>query len=378
MFDILNLNPEAFGIDISDLSLKIAKLEHKRGKLRLVSCGETPIKSGIVKDGEIKNEKALVEIIKKGVAGVKGKKIKTKYIIASLPEEKAFLQVIQMPCLPEEDLKSAVIYEAENYIPLPIREVYLDSQIVYPPVNHLDHQDVLIAALPKKTIDPYLSCFQKAGLKPLVLEIESLAIARALVKSEFSSSPIVLIDFEAARTSFLVFSGRSLRFTSSIPISSLQFTESIARSLKIDLAKAEKLKLKYGLETRADTTGGEVFDALIPPLTDLTEQIKRHLDFYQSHSSHEHLSHSPSRELPRSGEISPVAVEKILLCGGGSNLKGLTDFLANELRVKVELGNPWVNISSANQKNKEPLLSSEESLRYTTALGLALRAVQKK
>src|SRR4030042_6291945 len=136
MVEFLNLKPEVFGLDISDLSLKIAKLK-KRGKsLTLSSFGEEEIKPGIMKEGEIQDENELSKIIKEGLKKVKGEKLKTKYVIASLPEEKAFLQVIQLPKMPEEDLKSAVVYEAENYIPLPIEEVYLDSQIV--PALH-DH-----------------------------------------------------------------------------------------------------------------------------------------------------------------------------------------------------------------------------------------------
>jgi len=363
MLEFLTLRPKAFGLDISDLSLKIIKLEKKRGSLGLSFFGEQTIKPGIIKEGEIKDEKALVENIEKALSKVKGKKLKTKYVIASLPEEKAFLQVIQMPRMSAEDLKSAVIYEAENYIPLPIEEVYLSSQIIPPVYNHLDHLDVLIAALPKKTVDSYVSCLKKAGLAPTVLEIESQAIARALVKNGVSPTPLLLIDFGATRTSFIVFSGYSLRFTSSIPVSSQSFTEAISKILKIDIKEAEKLKMKYGLGTEDKKEGKEIFEAITPPLTDLIEQIQKHLSFYQTHARHEHL--------PPDGK----GVKGILLCGGGANLKGLTDFLSSELKIPVSLGNPWINILPKPLK-EVPELPYRESLRYTTALGLALRGIK--
>jgi len=358
----LTLKPEAFGLDISDLSLKIVKLKKKRGVLSLASFGETEIKPGIILAGEIKDEKKLAEVIKESLKKVKGEKLRTKYVVASLPEEKAFLQVITLPKMAEEDLKSAVIYEAENYIPLPIDQVYLDSHIVPPVYNHLDHFDVLIAALPKKTIDPYLSCLKLAGLKPKTLEIESLSIARALIKGEFTTSPVLLIDIGATRASFIIFSGYSLRFTSSIPVSSGSFTEIISKVLGVGLAEAEKLKLEYGLQFKK-REGKEIFDALIPALTDLVQQIKRCLIYYQTHAAHEHL--------PPDGK----GVSKIFLCGGGANLKGLTDFLTLQLKIPTELGNPWVNILSEPQKGM-PELSLEKSLSYTTALGLALKAIK--
>src|SRR4030043_2055349 len=231
MLELFNLKREAFGLDISDLSLKIAKLKKTDDGFNLVSYGESPIKFGLLKEGEIRKEEELAKTIRDALEQVSGEKIKDKGVIASLPEEKAFLQVIQMPHIPKEDMASAVVYEAENYIPLPIEEVYLDSQIVPPLYDHLDHFDVLIAALPKKVVDPYLSCLKKAGLYPKALEIESLAIARALIKKEISPFPTLLIDFGATNTSFIIFSGYSVRFTNSIPVSSQQFTEAISKNL---------------------------------------------------------------------------------------------------------------------------------------------------
>lgn len=365
MLEFLTLKPEAFGLDFSDLSLKIVNLEKKWGKFRLVSFGETPIKPGVIKNGEIKDKKSLVGIIKKAISGIKGKKLKTKYLIASLPEEKAFLQVIQMPFLSKEDLKSAVIYEAENYIPLPIEEVYLDSQVVPPVYNHLDHQDVLITALPRKTVDPYVDCLRQSSLKPLALEIESLAITRALIKGESTTLPILIIDFKRTKTSFIIFSGNSLRFTFSIPVSSQSFTEAISRVMKIDLKKAEGLKLKYGLEARKTKEGSQVFDALIPPLIDLIEQIKKYLEYYHTHAAHEHL--------PPNGK----KVEKVFLCGEEANFKGLIDFFSSQLELPIEFGNPWINILTEGQK-KVSELPPEKSLSFTSALGLALRAMKDK
>src|SRR3989344_2208890 len=365
--DLLSLKTEAFGLDISDLSLKIAALKQQGKFFNLASFAEEAIKPGIIKEGEIKDEAALTKIIKEAVKKITGEKLKTKYVVVSLPEEKAFLQVVRLPKMSEADLKSAVIFEAENYIPMPVDQVYLDYQIVWPLANHLDHLDVLLAALPKTTVDPYLDCLKSSGLKPKALEIESLAISRALIRNETSPSSVLLIDLGATRTSFIVFSGSSLRFTSSIPVSCQHFTQMVSKVLDISLVEAEKLKIKYGLVPDAKHQKGQasIFEILTPALTDLVQQIKKHLDYYQSHSFHEHFV-SKDR-----------GVSKIMLCGGGANLKGFPEFLSNQLGIPVEIGNPWINILAGSKKNKSHL-SFEESLRYTTALGLALRGAKRE
>lgn len=373
MFEFLILKQEAFGLDISDLSLKIIKLKKKGKFLGLASFSEAKIKPGIIEKGEIKDEEALAKIIREAISKAKGEKIKTKYVIAALPEEKAFLQVIQMPLIGEEELKKAVYFEVENYIPLPIEEVYLDFQIIKPVLNHLDHLDVLITALPQKIVNPYVSCLKKAGLIPKILEIESQAIARALIWNEVSPHPFLLVDLGATRTSFIIFSGYSVRFTSSVPISFRKFTEAISKNLKIDLIEAEKLKLKYGLEgkhlkikneIKKEIEGERIFETIAPLLKDLVEKIRTYLAYYHTHVHHEHLP------------LDSKEIEKILLCGGGANLKGLTDFLSFELKIPVGLGNPWVNILPEPLK-EVPELSYEKSLSYTTALGLALRGIRQ-
>lgn len=365
MLELLKLKPEVFGLDISDLSLKIAKLKKKGKFFTLASFGEEEIKPGIIREGEIKDEDKLAEIIKESLKKVKGEKLRTKYVVASLPEEKSFLQVIKMPYLSEEDLKSAIIYEAENYIPLPIEQVYLDFQVISPINSSSDQTEVLLVALPQKIVDSYVFCFKKAGLQPIAMEVESLAIARALIQNEKIDSPILLIDFGQTRTSFIVYCDRSIKFTSSISVSSGTFTEIISKFLGIDLDTAEKLKREYGLERRikmeADdkkTERREVFEALAPALVDLTQQIKRYLEYYQTHASSKNKK-----------------IEKILICGGGANLKGLPEILSLELKIPVELGNPWINILPDGKKEL-PQMPYEKSLGYTTALGLALRGIK--
>jgi len=374
MLKFLTLKPEAFGLDLSDSSLKIAKLKKKNGFLSLASFGKTDIPPGIIKGEEIQDEESLVKIIKQSLAKVKGEKLKTNYVIAALPEEETFLEIIQMPKISTEDLKDAVYLAAENYVPLSIEDVYLDFQVIQPLYDHLDHLDILMVALPKKTVDSYVSCFKKAGLQPQALEIESLSIARALVKNEVSPHPLLLIDFGANKTSLIIFSGYSVQFTRSIPIPAQDLTKAISQDLNISLQQAEELKLKFGLEKKyrikikdktleKETAPGKLFNIAAPFLDNLTKEIKKSLDYYQTHIFHEHL--------PPDGK----GIKKILICGGGANLKGLPEFLSLSLKMPVELGNPWANILDPSLK-EIPALPYKKSLAFTIALGLALRGLK--
>lgn len=357
-FDFLALKPDVFGIDLSDLSLKVAKLARKGSGLRLATFGESPIPAGFIEQGEIKKPKELEHIIRSTIENVQGSALRTRNVIASLPEEKAFLQVIQLPKMNPAEVMNAALFEAENYIPYSLETVYIDSQVVRPLRNHLDHSDVLLASLPKNTIDSYVSLFRNAGLTIQALEIESLAQVRSLVPGEVSPIPLLVVDLGATRTSFIVFAGTSLRFTASIPVSSQQLTSAIATSFGTDLVKAEELKRKHGIISSPE--GKKVYEAMMPLLNELVQQIKRYMDYYDSHAGHQHISQEERQ------------IKKVILAGGGANLKGLDEFLAKSLKTEVFLGNPWVNIMPT-PFHELPPLPLDQSLRYSTVLGLALR-----
>ncbi len=360
----LSFKKDGFGIDISDQSIKIVGLKKGKNGLSLAFFGERQIANGLIEAGMIKDEEKVASVIRDMLKAVSGKKPKTNRVISSLPEGKAFFQVIQIPKMSDLELKKAVPLEAENYIPMPAEEMVLGFQAIKPFVDHLDHLDVLIAAIPLAVANSYVLVLRKAGLKPLAMEVESQAIVRAIIKKEQSPFPVLLIDLGAVRTSFIIFSGRSLRFTSSIPISSLKMTEVIAKNLNIGQKEAEELKINYGLSVPKDQVGKSVFDSLIPSASALVEQIKICINYYQTHSEHEHL-------LP-----GVVGLEKIILCGGGANLKGLDDFLVQELCLPVIVGNPWVNVLS-EEAVEIPALPYQKSLAYTTAIGLAMASFQK-
>jgi len=359
MFDLLNLNPGTFGLDISDLSLKLVALRKKGSSARFLACNKASLPQGIIQKGEIKDVEKLVKAIKKLIS--KSRAIGTRHVIASLPEEKSFLRLLKMPKMSKKEIKEAVRFEAENYIPFSIEKVYLDSQLITPTTGQTDYSEVMLAALPKKIVDPYIEVFYKAGLLPVALETESLATARALIKEQITNKPIFIVDIGATCTNFSVFFDRSLRFTSFIPTSSNKFTAAVAENLKIEFQEAEKLKILYGLQ-KAGRRGQKIYEILLPLLTEFVWQIKKHIDYYQTHAEYE--------EILRDGK----QVEKLLLCGGGAMLKGLIKFLSEELGLVVQKGNPLINLPFEEKRSKRA--ERDRLLPFATAIGLALRDIE--
>jgi len=238
-----------------------------------------------------------------------------------------------------------------------LEEVYLDWQII-PSKKELDHLNILINAAPKTIVDTYLETLRLAGVEPVSFEIESVAIARSLIKDEWSPNPVLIIDLGSSRTSFIIFSDNNVHLTSSIAVSNQQMIDDIVRKLDIEQEEAQSLKFKIGLDKKKEQ--GEVFNALLPSLVKLVNQIKDYIAFYKENAE------------KTTGLQEDIY--KIILCGGGANLKGLPQYLSGRLKIPVVLGNPWVNILKPPLKNI-PMIARKESLAYSTALGLALRGL---
>src|SRR3989344_2631809 len=362
------------GLYLSDISLKMIQFAKSREGFSVQAYSDTKIPKGVAAGDTLSDPKLLSKTIREAAANPKFGKITAPYVIASVPETKSFVRVIQMPVMSEKEAEEAVPWEAEAYVPLPIGQVYLDWVI-------LDHGQsasqggseegkmaVLITACPKDYIDQFVSVIKEAKLIPLALEVESQATARSLVSGNVMDETILIADIDTLRTSLIIFGKGILQFTSSVPIAGNLFTEELAKALSLDMDAAEKIKRESGIED-TERLGPAVRKALIPVLNHLVDEMINTIRFYEEHSA-------------SGGKIS-----RLLLSGGSSKLKHLPSFLHENLThrlsnehplrslpgLKVELGNPWGKILGQGQV---PPLSREDSLSYATAIGLALREVE--
>lgn len=346
-----------FGLDISDVSLKFIQFSRRGG---IAAYSDMALPKDVVVSDAIRDRKGLIKAIRAAIAKPQFGEVALPEVVASVPETKSFVRVIQMPKMTEEEAREAVPWEAEAYIPMPVGAVYLDWVILDADkrgakevLNNADKMTVMITASPKDYIDDYVLVLKEAGLRPLALEVESAATARSLVGGAHLRESVMIADVDTVRTSFIIYNKGVLEFTSSLPIAGNSLSDGIAKALTIDMAAAEKLKRETGLSGEGER-GGEARAAMLPILRHLVEEIKNTIHF--------HEEHDPGSKITR-----------LLLAGGSSKLRHLPSWLQEKLKelgIQVELGNPWSKVLKAGET---PPLSREDSLSYATAIGLALR-----
>lgn len=344
---IFNYESDVIGLDLSDFSVRVVKIEDKH----VVSYATCSLPNGCIIGGEIQKKDQVVSIIKKVIAIAGPRKIKTKKVVCSLPESKAFLRIISLPQMSDLEIGEAVKWEMEANIPLTLEQVYYDWQIIpqslLPEKNKIN---LIVAAVSKSIVDQNIEILELAGLNPVGMEIEPIAQARGLLDEKDEQSTVMIIDIGGHRTSFSITKGGLPCFTSSIPICGRTLTDAIAKDLKISLEEAEKIKIAYGI-------GGSFKDELLlkmqePVLKNLVQEIERSINFYLTG-----LKYSKN-------------IDRIILCGGGANTKGILVYLSKKLGREIEMGDPWKNMKLEGEIH---IINKDQSLQYATAIGLALK-----
>jgi type IV pilus assembly protein PilM len=349
-------NNGAFGLDISDDSIKLAKLAKRGNALYLATGGKKDILPGIVSEGEIKRTADMSGAIKELLSSLNGAKLNTKNVVIALPEEETFLRVIKLPKMGTEEARKAAIFEAENHIPMPLRDVYIDCEIFQDIQGKFT--EALIVSTPKNIVDDYASAVEGAGLTPVIMETENQAAARALVGSATSNETILIIDIGNTRTNFSIFNNGNLRFGGTISESLFKMQRAISQDLGVDLPSAAQLRDKYGL-LKDNDEAQRVSLALDPIMENLAKQIHKYTDFY----------FEKSEQFSESG-----MGKRMIICGEGAILRGVEGFLASKLSMPVGIGNPWINIVS--EKHKQiPAIDYSHSVALATVLGLAIRGI---
>ena len=342
------------GMDISDRSIKFLKFGTRRG-LTVDFFDELMLPEGMLSGGDIKDEAGLSKAIGEWRKTL-GRGLGTSLVAASLPEEKSYLRVIQLPKMKREEVANAIRWEIEANIPLPLADLIYDYEIIEPLAEESDHFDVVITAFPREVVESYVRVLKLAGFQPLVLELESQAIVRSSIERLRDPSSRILVDMGRTRTSLILYAGGAIMYTNTIPLGGITLEENILKNLKVRPDEADVLKKKVGLNKKE--RGGRMFAALVPAISALAGELKRTVIYYQDHATHGHGASS--------------SVEEIILTGGDAQLLGLDTYLAATVKIPVRRADPreavWERLAT-------PILPipQRELLEFSVAMGLALR-----
>ncbi len=302
------LNIPYTGLSISDQFIRSIQFRRNGDYLKIVKHAEQMIPQGTVVSGQIMDAPGLVRMLESFK-----KENNIEHVRVSLPEEKAYLFTTKLPLEAQNDIRSAIEFTIEENVPLPASELVFDY-ILTPLENGADHFDVVVSAIPTTIVDSYVDVLNSAHIPVLSLEIESQAIARAVIETH-NTETLLIMHFGKDKVGMYIVSGRVVHFTSTVVI-------------KRD--------------------GTDVSELVV-------QEVKRLYSYWHT--------------LKKNIDKDERQIARIIVCGKNFD-ESIVSYIASHNDVVVELGNVWTNVFDIN--TQVPQIQFGDSLRYATVIGLAL------
>lgn len=339
------------GIDVSASSVKVVELgRDKAGTLVLERCALEPLERGWITDGNIEKFDEVADAVRRAV---RKSGSRTKQAALALPASAVITKKIILPGgLSEAELEIQVESEANQYIPFSLDEVSLDYFVVGPSESSAGDVDVLIAASRKEKVQDRQGLAEAAGLKPIIVDIESYASRMALTRlveafpGGGKDSLVALFEIGALSTSMQVVCNGEVLYERDQAFGGTQLSQMIARQYGFSPDEAE-LKKRHG-----DLPDDYATVVLKPFTVTMGQEISRALQFFFTSTPHNRIDH-------------------ILLAGGTAGIAGLTDEVTGQTSFACMVANPFEGMEMGNGIRASKM--TREAPSYLTATGLALR-----
>jgi type IV pilus assembly protein PilM len=333
-----------FGFDLGHGSFKIMQCDLRGNRPRVLGYGTATFDSSANDDGVIVKPELIAEATKKMFKQDFHGKLTTRRAALAIPSYRSFSRSIQLPYLSGNELRQAVELEIEQYIPVTLKDLYIDYSITNRKGEDIE---IFAVAVPRTIVDSYLNLAEVMGMEPILIETTTASAGRLFSYDGNSDVATVIIDFGSQTADIGIYNKTTL-VTGTVPAGGLVFTHLIKDKLHVSEAEAGFIKTKYGLSLSKKQK--EITAALSPALQKIVTEIRRMSRYYEERYGSEHN------------------ISQVVILGGGANMPGLGDYLTSVLRMPVRAYNPW------NMLNYEGLEapSGPDRLMYATVTGLSL------
>ncbi|MBI5882730.1 MAG: type IV pilus assembly protein PilM [Elusimicrobia bacterium] len=349
---------DVLGVDVGNYAIKCAWIKADGGSLRLKAWGHMPL--DVKPDATLEQKKAQTINALKAFLIEKG--VPIREAATAVSGNSVIVRYVKFPKLTRAELQSTLATEAEPFIPFDINEVQLGFHILADIVEEGQKKmETVLVAAKKEIVNARLDVLQGAGLTPTIIDVDSFTMENMLepLRNPKETGAILCLNLGHMVTNLSIIEKGVTRVVRDIFISGNSMTKGIMKQLQLDFVQAEEAKKKNGIITDAGekekllAAGNKealgVSQALTTVVKDLVAEVHRSVDFY--------LSQGPERSIAR-----------IVLAGGTARVKNLDKHLSAEVKVPVQVLDPFTIFKDPPKDVPEEVRSS-----FGVALGLGLR-----
>jgi len=337
----------SIGLDVGTKAVSFAEVRYGGGKPTVTRFGRALLPAGAVEHGEVQDPTAVASAIS-GLWKELG--LRSRSVHVGVANRHCVVRVVELPVMSGDDLESAIRFQAQEHIPIPLDEAVMDFEVLeeFDGPDGQKLQRVLVVAAERATIDPLLQALSAAHLEPQTLELNAYPLVRCF-NGYTSAGAHAIVDVGGGITNVVVHQAGRIRFTRILPnFGGDEITSAIAESLGVSRDEAEKLK------RTASNGSGSPATAVIEPLLDrFVNEVRGSIDFFVGQPNAPHL-------------------EGVVLTGGGSLIEGLAERLNAALGVPVEHGHAFAHVPvDRDDVTKREMSIAEPFLGVAVGLALA-------
>ena len=342
------------GLDIGSTYIKVAEVKiSKKGNI-LQKFAMAPVESGAIVEGRIADRDGLANTIR---SLFKSQKIKEKNVAISTGGHSVVIKTISTAKVADKELHKSIRSEAEQYIPYDIDDVNIDYQVLGESEFSPDQINVLLVAVKQDLVAEYMDLIKTAGLIPSIIDVDTFALQNIyeILPDTDPQEVTLLVDVGASKTSLNILRENTSMMMRDMMVGVNQILEAIAERCGIDMDTARQALEGSSVDGVDAQTLAEICQSVA---TGWCAEICEVVHTFEN-------------------SANDMQLEKILLSGGGSFIKDLSDNLAVELDVPVSRLNPFTAMGvDPNQFSSEMI--ERTGLQAAIALGLSLRRVDDK
>jgi type IV pilus assembly protein PilM len=344
---IIKGSGDFFALDIGTNAVRVVQLSPglTGNSWNLDHYGYASIDDKTLKVDTVEGQRRLGEAIMTAV-GQSG--IKTKDVVIGLSSSKTFTTVIDMPFMPEAELRNTIKYQIDQYIPMPLNESKYDFAILGKSLRDEKQIEVLVSSVANTYTEDKMEFIESLGFNVLASEPEGLAILRSLIPDGITDARLT-IDIGEVSTDLAITYQDTPRLVRSIPTGIRSFVKSAVQNLNVQETQARQFILKFGLAS--DKLEGHVFHAIESSLDSFATELTKSIKFFQT-------------------RYPSITVNGIILSGYAAVIPQLPEYITAKTGLACSAGNPWQGINvTAETKSKLSQVSSE----FAAVIGLAKR-----
>jgi len=307
------------GINISGYEIKAMFIKRGKNGFQVVSAAVEPVPQGVIENGSIVKGDRLAITLSQLVEKLG---VKERRVVTAISGEHVITRHLKFPLMSKAEVKQALKWETEKYIPLAEEELIIEH-VNFGADDSGENLNILLVAVPKKLVYQFYEIFSLAGLELVAIDIEPLALCRLLF-NKGEQVPVALVDLGSSSTDLAIVRGKRMDFSRSFKFGMETVVSVVANSLMMDFQSAQRILREKGKVSLDDDDLGKQSHldlVVLEGVGKLSHEIKRSFDFYRVQSQ-------------------GIMVEQLFLSGELASMPGLQEYLQHELELKVTILKP--------------------------------------